>query len=82
MSTAFMQTTNTVRRAPLLIYDGHCEFCIYWVRYWQRLTEIPLAAFQRAVQYTHFSAECLKPETRWRRGRDSNPRYRLPSTPD
>ncbi len=63
-----MQTTNTVRRLPLLIYDGDCGFCIYWARYWQRLTgdrvtyapyqevaaeypEIPLAAFQRAVQY-------------------------------
>ena len=63
-----MQTTNTLRHQPLLIYDGDCGFCIYWVRYWQRLTgnrviyapyqevavqypEIPLAAFQRAVQY-------------------------------
>jgi predicted DCC family thiol-disulfide oxidoreductase YuxK len=63
-----MQTTNTVRRQPLLIYDGDCGFCIYWAGYWQRLTgprvtyapyqevaaqypEIPLAAFQRAVQY-------------------------------
>src|SRR6202166_3550315 len=60
--------TSTVRRLPLLIYDGDCGFCIYWIRYWQRLTgdrvtyapyqevaaqypEIPLAAFQRAVQY-------------------------------
>jgi predicted DCC family thiol-disulfide oxidoreductase YuxK len=24
--------------SPLLIYDGDCEFCRYWVRYWQRLT--------------------------------------------
>ena len=63
-----MQTADTGRRRPLLIYDGDCRFCIYWVRYWQRLTghrvtyapyqevaaqypEIPLAAFQRAVQY-------------------------------
>jgi len=53
---------------PLLIYDGDCGFCIYWVRYWNKLTgdrvtyapyqqvgaeypEIPVAAFQRAVQY-------------------------------
>jgi predicted DCC family thiol-disulfide oxidoreductase YuxK len=60
--------TSTVRRLPLLIYDGDCGFCIYWVRYWQRFTgdrvayapyqevaaqfpEIPVAAFQRAVQY-------------------------------
>jgi predicted DCC family thiol-disulfide oxidoreductase YuxK len=63
-----MQTTNPVRRQPLLIYDGDCGFCIYWLRYWQKLTgdrvtyapyqevaaqypQIPLAAFQRAVQY-------------------------------
>ena len=60
--------TATVRRLPLLIYDGGCGFCKYWVRYWQKLTgdrvayapyqevaaqfpEIPVAAFQRAVQY-------------------------------
>ena len=63
-----MQPTNTVNRQPLLIYDGDCGFCIYWVNYWRRLTgnrvayapyqevapqypEIPLTAFQRAVQY-------------------------------
>jgi predicted DCC family thiol-disulfide oxidoreductase YuxK len=23
---------------PLLIYDGNCGFCLYWVRYWQKLT--------------------------------------------
>src|ERR1019366_4966775 len=34
------------------------------------------------AQFAHFPGECLKPETAWRRGRDSNPRYRLPSTPD
>jgi predicted DCC family thiol-disulfide oxidoreductase YuxK len=61
-----MRTTSAVQ--PLLIYDGNCGFCIYWLRYWQRLTgdrvtyapyqevaaqypEIPLTAFQRAVQY-------------------------------
>jgi len=33
-----MQTTTTARDQPLLIYDGDCGFCIYWVRYWQRLT--------------------------------------------
>jgi predicted DCC family thiol-disulfide oxidoreductase YuxK len=25
-------------RQPLLVYDGDCGFCTYWVRYWQRLT--------------------------------------------
>jgi len=63
-----MQIKDLVRPQPLLIYDGDCGFCIYWARYWQRLTgdrvtyapyqevtaqypEIPLAEFQRAVQY-------------------------------
>jgi predicted DCC family thiol-disulfide oxidoreductase YuxK len=63
-----MQTANTVRSQPLLIYDGDCGFCVYWVRYWRKLTgnrvtyapyqevaaqypEIPVAAFQGAVQY-------------------------------
>ena len=53
---------------PLLVFDGDCQFCAYWARYWQRLTgdavdyrtyqevaprypQIPLADFQRAVQY-------------------------------
>ncbi len=53
---------------PLLVYDGDCGFCVYWARYWQKLTgdgvdyrpyqevaaqypAIPLADFQRAVQY-------------------------------
>jgi predicted DCC family thiol-disulfide oxidoreductase YuxK len=53
---------------PLLVYDADCGFCVYWARYWQRLTgdgvqyrpyqdvaavhaDIPLAEFQRAVQY-------------------------------
>jgi predicted DCC family thiol-disulfide oxidoreductase YuxK len=52
----------------LLVYDADCGFCVYWARYWQKLTgnavnyqpyqevasqypQIPLADFQRAVQY-------------------------------
>jgi hypothetical protein len=23
---------------PLLIYDGDCAFCVYWARYWEKLT--------------------------------------------
>lgn len=23
---------------PLLAYDGDCQFCVYWARYWQKLT--------------------------------------------
>jgi predicted DCC family thiol-disulfide oxidoreductase YuxK len=53
---------------PLLVFDADCGFCVYWARYWQKLTgdavnyqpyqqvasqypQIPLADFQRAVQY-------------------------------
>ena len=56
---------------PLLVFDADCAFCVYWARYWQKLTgdavdyqpyqevaqqhpQVPLADFQRAVQYiTH-----------------------------
>jgi len=56
---------------PLLVFDADCAFCVYWARYWRKLTgdavdyqpyqevasqhpQIPLAEFQRAVQYiTH-----------------------------
>src|SRR5580704_11623912 len=63
-----MPIARNVPGRPLLIYDGDCGFCKYWIRYWQALTgasvtyapyqqvgeqypEIPVAAFQRAVQY-------------------------------
>jgi len=53
---------------PLLVFDADCAFCVFWARYWQKLTgaavsyqpyqkvtsqypQIPLADFQRAVQY-------------------------------
>lgn len=29
---------QTVRKNPLLVYDGDCGFCVYSVRYWQQLT--------------------------------------------
>lgn len=49
-----MQTTNAVQAQPLLIYDGDCGFCIYWVRYWQKLTgdQVGYAPYQEvAAQY-------------------------------
>src|ERR1035437_1329735 len=49
-----MQTTKPVRPQPLLIYDGDCGFCIYWARYWQRLTgdRVTYAPYQEvAAQY-------------------------------
>jgi predicted DCC family thiol-disulfide oxidoreductase YuxK len=55
------------QRPPILVYDGDCAICCYWVAYWRELTqervdyrpyqeaakdfpEIPLEAFQRAIQ--------------------------------
>jgi len=46
--------TGTDRRLPLLIYDGDCGFCKYWLRYWQRLTgdRVAYAPYQEvAAQY-------------------------------
>ena len=34
---------------PLLIYDGECGFCVWWVRYWQQLTGA-------AVRYAPYQA--------------------------
>ena len=47
-----MQTTNIVRPQPLLIYDGDCGFCIYWVRYWQKLTSnrVSYAPYQEVAE--------------------------------
>ncbi len=39
---------------PLLVYDGDCGFCTYWVRYWQQLTgdRVAYAPYQEtAAQY-------------------------------
>jgi predicted DCC family thiol-disulfide oxidoreductase YuxK len=27
-----------VEAPPLLVYDGDCQFCAYWARYWEKLT--------------------------------------------
>jgi len=46
--------TATEPRLPLLIYDGDCGFCKYWLRYWQRLTgdRVAYAPYQEvAGQY-------------------------------
>src|SRR5579885_3484820 len=42
----------TTSARPLLIYDGDCGFCVYWVRYWQRLTgeAVRYAAYQEVGQ--------------------------------
>ncbi|MGB6552417.1 MAG: lipase maturation factor family protein [Candidatus Binataceae bacterium] len=46
-----MQPTSAVHPEPLLIYDGDCGFCIYWVRYWQQLTghKVAYAPYQEVA---------------------------------
>jgi predicted DCC family thiol-disulfide oxidoreductase YuxK len=43
--------TATARQLPLLIYDGDCGFCLYWVRYWRRLTgdRVTYAPYQQVA---------------------------------
>ena len=55
-----MRTTDTVSGRPLLIYDGDCGFCKYWVRYWQKLTgpRVTYAPYQEvAAQYPEISVD-------------------------
>ncbi len=45
-------------RRPLLIYDGDCGFCVYWARYWQKLTgdSVEYRPYQQvAAQYPEIS---------------------------
>jgi predicted DCC family thiol-disulfide oxidoreductase YuxK len=46
------EPTSAVMRRPLLIYDGDCGFCVYWVRYWQKLTgsKVSYAPYQEAAE--------------------------------
>ncbi|MGI9046961.1 MAG: hypothetical protein ACR2FI_09280, partial [Burkholderiales bacterium] len=44
---------------PLLIYDGDCEFCSWWARYWQRGSagRLRIAPYQQvANDYPHIPA--------------------------
>jgi predicted DCC family thiol-disulfide oxidoreductase YuxK len=44
---------------PLLVYDGDCAFCKFWVRYWQQLTgqEVDYRPYQEAA--AHYPAIAL-----------------------
>jgi predicted DCC family thiol-disulfide oxidoreductase YuxK len=58
-----MQTTAIVERKPLLIYDGDCGFCVYWARYWQRLTgdSVSYAPYQEvAERYPQIPVEAFQ----------------------
>lgn len=33
-----MQEKPPIDPRPLLVYDADCAFCVYWARYWQKLT--------------------------------------------
>jgi len=44
---------------PLLIYDGECKFCVFWARYWQKLTgsSVDYKPYQEVgAQYPNISA--------------------------
>ncbi|MGH7814637.1 MAG: lipase maturation factor family protein [Candidatus Binataceae bacterium] len=45
-----VDSAATVGARPLLIFDGDCGFCRYWVHYWERLTEgkVDYAPYQEA----------------------------------
>jgi predicted DCC family thiol-disulfide oxidoreductase YuxK len=52
-STTAVDATATPPR-PLLVYDGDCGFCLYWARYWNKLTgdTVDYKAYQEvAPQY-------------------------------
>jgi predicted DCC family thiol-disulfide oxidoreductase YuxK len=45
---------------PVLIYDGDCGFCLYWARYWQKLTgeRVAFRPYQEvAAQYPAIARE-------------------------
>jgi predicted DCC family thiol-disulfide oxidoreductase YuxK len=49
-------TTNK----PLVVYDGDCGFCLYWVKYWQKLTgsSVDYRPYQEvAVSYPEISID-------------------------
>lgn len=48
---------------PLLVYDGDCAFCYYWVRYWRELTgeRVRYAPYQDvAAQYPAIPREAFQ----------------------
>jgi predicted DCC family thiol-disulfide oxidoreductase YuxK len=58
-----MPPTDTTRRQPLLIYDGDCRFCMYWIRYWQKLTGpgVTYAPYQEvASEYSEIPVDAFK----------------------
>src|SRR5262245_16961006 len=50
-STFGMEPVSVNDTRPLLIYDGDCGFCKYWVHYWQKLTgdRVVYAPYQEAA---------------------------------
>jgi predicted DCC family thiol-disulfide oxidoreductase YuxK len=58
-----MPPADTTCRQPLLIYDGDCRFCMYWIRYWQKLTGpgVTYAPYQEvASEYPEIPVEAFK----------------------
>jgi predicted DCC family thiol-disulfide oxidoreductase YuxK len=55
-----VKTTDVNKSLPLLIYDGQCGFCVYWARYWQKLTgnKVQYSPYQEvAAQYPEIPLE-------------------------
>ena len=52
--------TNANNHLPLLVYDGACNFCYYWIARWQHLTgeRVAYAPFQQvASRFPEISLE-------------------------
>jgi len=48
-----METVSANDPRPLLIYDGDCGFCKYWMRYWHKLTgdRVAYAPYQEVAAH-------------------------------
>ncbi len=54
---------------PVLLYDGACDFCAWWVRYWQRLCRdrVRFRPYQESLaDYPDLDAETCRRAIQWR----------------
>jgi predicted DCC family thiol-disulfide oxidoreductase YuxK len=60
--------TDLLAAPALLVYDGDCGFCAYWVRYWQRLTgqRVRYAPYQQvAADHPALTLETFASAIQW-----------------
>lgn len=52
MFTKIQKTKFPPKDKPLLVYDGNCGFCKYWIIKWKRLTQnhVTYTPFQKAAK--------------------------------